>query len=218
MRLSAALEGNLDQILKEETRAATHGAREGIRKGTDVLKSSLRSQVTRAGLGRRLANTWRGKFFDNDRGFSVAGFVYSKAQTIVRAHAEGVTIRPKRGRYLAIPTASAPRRGANPRKRISPSNWPTTKLGPLRWVGRKSGPDLLVADEVRLGKTGRVSKARRTKTGRMGRGATTTVMFILVRQITLKKRLDINSAESRISRLLPQMILRAYRDTGKVTR
>ena len=132
MRLSAALEGNLVKVLQEETRAATHGAREGIRKGTNVLKGTLRAQITRAGLGRRLANTWRGKFFDNDRGFNVTGFVYSKAQTIVRAHAEGAVIRPKRGRHLAIPTASAPRRGANPRKRISPSNWPQEKFGPLQ--------------------------------------------------------------------------------------
>ena len=215
MRLVAALEGNLDKILQDEMRAATHGAREGIRKGTDVLKGTLRSQITRAGLGRRLANTWRGKFYDNDRGFNVAGFVYSKAQTIVRAHTEGATIRPKRGRYLAIPTPSAPRRGANPRKRMSPSNWPQDKFGPLRLIRRRSGPDLLVADEVRISaKTGRASKAKRTKTGKMGKGATTTVMFVLLTQLKLKKRLDLKGPEVRMSRLLPQMILREYRDTG----
>ena len=216
MRLTAAIQGDLDKILQEEIRAATHGAREGIRKGTDVLKSSMRSQVTRAGLGRRLGNTWRGKFFDNDRGFNVAGFVYSKAQTIIRAHSEGVTIRPKRGRYLAIPTPSAPRRGANPRRRMSPSNWPTDKFGPLRLIRRRSGPDLLVADEVRISaKAGRASKAKRTKTGKMGKGATTTVMFILVRQLKLKKRLDLKGPANRMARLLPQMILRAYKEMDR---
>jgi hypothetical protein len=57
-------------------------------------------------------------------------------------------IRSRRGRFLAIPTENAPRKGTDG-KRIRPSTFPEHRFGPLRFVPRPSGPSLLVVDGLR---------------------------------------------------------------------
>ena len=61
--------------------------------------------------------------------------VYTMAPQIIRAFDEGAVIRSKRGRFLAIPTENAPRKGTDG-KRISPSTFPEHRFGPLRFVPR----------------------------------------------------------------------------------
>jgi hypothetical protein len=58
-------------------------------------------------------------------------------------------IRSRRGRFLAVPTENAPRKGSDGR-RISPSSSPEHRFGPLRFVPRQSGPSLLVVDGLRV--------------------------------------------------------------------
>jgi Family of unknown function (DUF6441) len=80
-----------------------------------------------------------------NRKLDAASLVYTKAPQIVRAFDEGAVIRSRRGRFLAIPTENAPRKGTD-RRRISPSTFPEHTFGPLRFVPRQSGPSLLVVD------------------------------------------------------------------------
>jgi hypothetical protein len=82
-----------------------------VRQATDGLKNELRGQVTGAGLGERLAKSWRGDLYPKG-GMSIntAGFIYTKAPQIIGAFAYGVTIRSKQGRFLAIPTQYVTRR------------------------------------------------------------------------------------------------------------
>ncbi len=120
--------------LRDLERAAATGTKEAGR----GLKTELRRQVTSAGLGQRLARTWRDKHFDN-RGLDAASLVYTKAPQIIRAFDEGAVIRSKRGRFLAIPTENAPRKGTDG-KRISPRAFPEHRFGPLRFVYRRNGP------------------------------------------------------------------------------
>jgi hypothetical protein len=92
-------------------------------------------------------------------------------------------IRSKRGRFLAIPTENAPRKGTDG-KRISPRTFPEHRFGPLRFVPRPSGPSLLVVDGVRASfswKSGELRGFRRaTERARArGDGLTTVVMFLL---------------------------------------
>jgi hypothetical protein len=56
---------------------------------------------------------------------------------------QGEPQRSRRGRFLAIPTENAPRRGTDG-KRINPSTFPEHRFGPLRFVPRPSGISLLV--------------------------------------------------------------------------
>jgi hypothetical protein len=86
------------------------------------LKTALHRQVGTAGLGQRLANSWRDKHYPNQR-LDAATLVYTNAPQIIRAFDEGAVIRSRRGRFLAIPTENAPRKGTDGRQ-IKPSTFP----------------------------------------------------------------------------------------------
>ena len=103
---------------------------------------------------------------------------------VVGAHDTGPLIRSQNGFWLAIQTAAAGKsaRGG----RITPGEWERRRGLRLRFVYRRNGPSLLVA-EGRLNTRG-VGVASRSKTGR---GLTTVPVFMLVRQVKLRKRLDL---------------------------
>jgi hypothetical protein len=170
VKLGRSLHADMTAELCGIERAVAVGAREAGR----GLRTELRRQVTSAGLGQRLANSWRDRHYPNQR-LDAASLVYTKAPQIIRAFDHGAVIRSRRGRFLAIPTENAQRKGTDGR-RISPSNFPEHRFGPLRFVPRQSG---------RL---------------------TTVVMFLLVPQVKLRKRLDVARAGERWSAQLPALI------------
>jgi hypothetical protein len=173
------------------------------------LRTELRRQVTSAGFGQKLANAWRDMHYPN-RKLDAASLVYTKAPQIIRAFDEGAVIRSRRGRFIAIPTENVPRKGTDG-KRISPSTFPEHRFGPLRFVPRQSGPSLLVEDGLRASysrQTGQLRGFRRAtdRARRSGQGLTTVVMFLLVPQVKLRKRLDVARAAERWSGQLPALI------------
>ena len=86
-RLVAALSGNLQKLMAAELKAARHAVTTGVRDATEGLKGELRSQITGAGLGARLANTWRGEVYPKGReSLGAAGLVYSRAPVVVASH------------------------------------------------------------------------------------------------------------------------------------
>lgn len=217
MRIDAAIEGNLEEMMRQELDAATAGVQRAVRRGSDLAKGQLRSQVKRAGLGDRLAKTWQNKdrrgrplFWPNE-GLNPAAMVKTSAGHIISAHMEGTLIRARNKRFLAIPTEHAKRvAGKRRRVRISPHNWPGGK-GRLRYVKRRRGPDLLILEEARLTGTGRVSVNTRTKKGSLRKGSAALVMFILVPMVKLKKRpIDIDGVVRKVESMLPAMIIREY--------
>ena len=152
--------------------------------GTD-LKTAWRRQISGAGLGQRLARTIRAANYPKGQpSLNAAALVWSKAPVIIGAHDTGPLIRSKDGFWLAIPTPAAGKstRGG----RITPGEWERRRGVRLRFVYRRRGPSLLVA-EGRLNTRG-VGVASRSKTGR---GLTTVPIFLLVPQVKLRKRLDL---------------------------
>jgi len=209
MKLAATIAGSIKADLEAEVRRIERAVPAGVKEGGVGLKGELRKQVVGAGLGTRLARTWRDRHYPN-RGHDAASLVWSKAPQIIRTFDEGTTIRSKDGFWLAIPTPSAPKRGVGG-KRINPSNFPEHRFGPLRFVYRQRGPSLLVVDGVRVNATtGRVGRRAKggayTKTGRMKAGMATVVMFILVPQVKMPKRLDVKRAAERWVGRLPELI------------
>jgi hypothetical protein len=203
--IARSLQADLQAELRDIERAVTGGTREAGR----GLRTELRRQVTSAGLGQRLANSWRDKHYPNQK-LDAASLVYTKAPQIIRAFDEGAVIRSKRGRFLAIPTENAPRKGTDGR-RISPRTFPEHRSGPLRLVPRPSGPSLLVVDELRASfsrQTGELRGFRRAtdRARRSGQGLTTVVMFLLVPQVKLRKRFDVTRAAERWSGQLTALI------------
>jgi len=192
--------------IKEGEKAVTAATREA---GTS-LKTAWRSQITGAGLGQRLARTIRSEQYPNGRpSLNAAALVWSKAPDIISAHDTGPLIRSRNGFWLTIPTAAAgkSRRGG----RISPVEWESRTGLRLRFIYRRSGPSLLVA-EGRLNKGGR-AVASRSKTGR---GLTSVPIFLLVPQVKLPKRLDLDRDTERVHESMPGLIVANWFEGGFV--
>lgn len=215
MRLLAAVQGDLDALLRAELGAAEQAVSAGVRQATDGLKTELRRQITGADLGTRLANTWRGEVYPKGQpSIGAAGFVWSKAPGLVRLYAEGAVIRSKRGLFLAIPTPAAGKYGDS-RQKITPGAWERIHRMRLRFVYRRGRPSLLVADNARLTGRGRamanIGRRQGAAFTRLA-GRTTVPLFILVPQVTVRRRLDIDGAAQKWIRALPRLLLRNWRE------
>ncbi len=185
MKLTAEIIGDLGRIMAEEVRAGEKAVTVSMRQAGEGLKAAWRAQVVGAGLGRRLAGSIRSQTYPRSgQSLNAAVVVWSKAPVIVGAHDIGPLIRSRNGFWLAIPTEAAGRslRGG----RITPGEWERRNGLRLRFVYRRTGPSLLVA-EARLNTRGRAVRSR----SRTGRGAATVPIFLLVPQVKLPKRLDL---------------------------
>jgi hypothetical protein len=214
MKLAATLARSLHADMHAELRGIECAVTSGTRDTGRGLRTELRRQVTSAGLGQRLANSWRDRHYPNQK-LDAASLVYTKAPQIIRAFDQGTVVRSRRGRFLAIPTENAPKKGTDG-KRISPTTFPQHRFGPLRFVPRSSGASLLVVDGLRASysrQTGQLRGFRRAtdRARRSGQGLTTVVMFLLVPQVKLRKRLDVARAAERWSDQLPALIERQLR-------
>jgi len=168
--------------------------------GTD-LKAAWRGQITGAGLGQRLSRTIRSANYPKGQpSLNAAALVWSKAPVIIGTHDTGPLIRSRNGFWLAIPTPAAGKsaRGG----RITPGEWERRRGLRLRFIYRPRGPSLLVA-EGRLNNRG-VGVASRSKTGR---GLTTVPIFLLVPQVKLHKRLDLDQDAKAAQARIPQAIV-----------
>ena len=177
--------GDIGAMMAAELTAGENAVTRAVGDAGVGLKTAWRAQITGAGLGQRLARTIRSEQFPKGKtSLNAAALVWSKAPVIVGAHDTGPLIRSKSGFWLAIPTAAAGKsaRGG----RITPGEWERRSGLRLRFVYRRNGPSLLVA-EGRLNARGR-AVASRSKTGR---GVTTVPIFLLVPQVQLRKRLDL---------------------------
>jgi hypothetical protein len=86
---------------------------------------------------------------------------------------------------------------------MTPGLWEKLRGQRLRFIYRRGKPSLLVAENqrARQGQRGGFSVASQ-KAQATGRGLVTVPMFLLVPQVTLKKKFDIDSASRRwVSRL-----------------
>ena len=184
-----------------EIRAGEKAVTAAMREAGTGLKTAWRTQITGAGLGPRLANTIRSEQFPKGKpSLNAAALVWSKAPVIVGAHDTGPLIRSKTGFWLAIPTPAAGKsaRGG----RVTPGEWERRSGLRLRFVYRRTGPSLLVA-EGRLNTRGRAVASR----SKSGRGMTTVPIFLLVPQVKLPKRLDLTRDAVRAHDAVPGLIV-----------
>lgn len=165
------------------------------------LKDELREQVVGAGLGRRLANTWRAKRFPEGRpSSSAAAFVWSKAPDIIDGFDRGPLIRTVNGRkYLAIPTENVParRRGSGGKgSHMSPEQVEIAYNQDLHFAKTSNGR-LIAYVEVIGAKNQRGFRPATPKRLAQGRKVAAVVMFILVPTVQMRKRLDVDGAANR---------------------
>lgn len=202
MRYSAQVP-NISELMSGAEVQVARFVTAGMRDVTDGLKTDLRGQVVAAGLGRRLANTWRGQTYPK-AGDSVeaAAYVSTNAPKLIDAFDRGVTITAKNGKFLAIPTPDAGVRQVSKRRTagstnntLTPSAWEHETGVKLRFVPTKTG-GVLVADAFFRRQAARYQGRKSFKAIKEAgplKGRSFVVIFVLVRQAKLRKRLDIET-------------------------
>jgi hypothetical protein len=77
MKLAAAIARSLQAGMQAELRDLETAVATGTRDAGRGLKTELRRQVTSAGLGQRLANSWRDRHYPNQK-LDAASLVYNQ--------------------------------------------------------------------------------------------------------------------------------------------
>jgi hypothetical protein len=205
MKLKMDFSPDLVGLLKEEIRVGEQAVTAAMKVAGSELKQAWRQQITGAGLGQRLPRSIRNKTYPEHRdSIDAAAFIWSNAPEILSAHDRGVLIRSKNGFYLAIPTEAAGKgRGG---ARLTPGEWERRRGMRLRFIYRKGGPSLLVAEKARINTRG-TAVASRSKTGR---GQVSAPIFILVPQVKLRKRLDLTRDAEKVARSVPGLIVEKW--------
>ena len=201
MKLKLDIKPDLAAMMQAEIAAGERAVTTAMREAGTNLKTAWRGQITGAGLGMRLANSIRSQSFPKaGESLDAAALVWSKAPVIVGAHDTGPLIRSKDGFWLAIPTEAAGRglRGG----KITPGEWERRRGLRLRFIYRRTGPSLLVA-EGRLNTKGQAVVSR----SKTGRGKVTAPIFLLVPQVKLPKRLDLARDAERAHDAVPGLIV-----------
>ncbi len=177
MKLKLDIDPDIVAMMAAEVAAGERAVTAAMREAGTGLKTAWRTQITGAGLGRRLANSIRNQNFPRSgESLDAAALVWSKAPIIIGAHDTGPLIRSKEGFWLAIPLPAAgkSKRGG----RITPGEWERRRGLRLRFVYRRTGSSLLVA-EGRLNTKGQAVVSR----SKTGRGKVTAPIFLLVPQV-----------------------------------
>ncbi|WP_323775948.1 DUF6441 family protein [Leisingera sp.] len=225
----------LDEIIEAE-KAVSYGTKEA---GRGLLKD-WRGQV-RSSLSYRMAGALRARNYpDRQNSINAASLVYApsnkgskrlaplygkdpgaSASEVLEAHDKGATIRSPNGFFLAIPLGKAARmRGADTtgrgdRSRITPGGWERRTGRQLRLVYRKGQNSLLVDD-------GAVAPGNQMKwRGGRGGGRYTSPraikrrepipIFVLVPQVKLRKKLDLDRDAIKWGGQLPALILKNWK-------
>jgi hypothetical protein len=186
---------------------------------TEGLKQALRDDVVAAGLGDRLAKVWRGKTYPRDSRETLdpAGTVYvtpgkarrGNAPRIIDFYSAANTINPVLADALAIPTKDCPRTGASrgAKRFMTPVEVEArfnAELVPRRLKSGRLGLFISVVPGLSTLKGGYrpVTKQRVAK----GRVERLLLMFVLVRQVQGRKRLNHKSIDAQWRRKFPAIL------------
>lgn len=211
--IRAVTVGDIAKAMRDEIKAGEKAVKTSMAEAGKGIQAGWRAQIASAGLGARLPRTIRTRAYPiGEDSMNAASLVWSNAPVIIGAFDRGVTIRSNDGFWLAIPTPEAGKTGLG-RKRITPGGFEQRTGIRLRFVYRKSGASLLVADGARINARGRAVMSRaKVRADGIQRGAVTAVIFWLVPQVTLRKRLDLARDIDRWANRVPGLIVNNWRD------
>ncbi|MDN5786913.1 DUF6441 family protein [Pseudorhodobacter sp.] len=211
MKLLVTIQNDLPRFMKGQIDVGARAVTAGVAGATLDLKTAWRGQITSAGLGNKLAGSIRSQVFPKGKASpNAAGLVWSKAPKLISAHNTGPLIRSSDGFWLAIPLPAAGKgaRGA----KITPLQWERRTGKRLRFVFRKGNTALLVADDSRENKRRlAVNKGGKRRKDGILTGAATIPIFVLVPQVKLRKRLDLDAVARSQAAGLPARIRSAWK-------
>lgn len=227
--------------MEEEIVAIAAVLRRAVARTGRQVQQELRAQARAGGFkdgGRAIANAWRLRTYPAEgtapRTWRPAALVYSNAPDIADAFDKGVPIVAKGKRWLAFPTgwnAIRGRRGASSRGglRVTPEQMMAAK-GDAFVIRSKSNPAVrlwcLRVREVRgLSRRGRnrirlwAGPAEVMTGNRKGRQQAASdllvqgfvPMFLLVKSVSVRKRLDIGAVRARAAGLLASNVVAELR-------
>jgi hypothetical protein len=235
MRLSVGLNTTFAQVLENVAADGRAAVTAGIRGATADLKNTLRAQVRANFASRSLPTTWQQLDFPaRGQSLSAAGRVFSRVPVIINAYSEARAIRGRRGQRLAIPTGWNATRGRRGRGeagvRITTAQM---AANPSAFVVRAKGNPgvLLWCLPVAQGEAGVSARGRRSRAlvaggavqiatgkdrGRLRRREALkqgfVPMFILLREVRLARRIDLDGPIRATSAAIPRKITAAWRD------
>ncbi|MCC6719863.1 MAG: hypothetical protein IT555_18440 [Acetobacteraceae bacterium] len=235
MRLAIGLNTTFADVLESVAADGRAAVTAGIRDATTDLKNTLRAQVRANFASRSLPTSWQQLDFPR-RGQSLraAGRVFSRVPVIIDAYTEARSIRGRRGQRLAIPTGWNAVRGRRGRGeqgvRITTAQMAANPKSFL--VRAKGRPDVLLwclpvaQGDARTSAHGRktralvaggvVQVATGKDRGRLRRKDALkqgfVPMFILLREVRLAKRIDLEGPIRATTAGIPGRITAAWRD------
>lgn len=193
------------EIVADIEAEVSQHATEAMRGTTRKTVLELRRQVIGAGMGQRLANTWRDRVYpERRRSMTPSGYIWSNAPAIIDGFSRGATIVARGGkRFLAIPTKNVPlaRRSAGRTKRgpMTPAEVEHAFNADLFYKRGKQGRVLAFLNLVRAKTPKGRQRVRRPTKGRsrQGREPQPILMFVMVPNVRLPKLFDLDDAAQR---------------------
>ena len=226
MKLGATIVGDLKAVMADEVRTTEQAVTTAIDRAGSGLQREWRGAVSGA-LGRRLGNAVRfNRYPAQGTSLDAAAYVFVRpgkggrggAADIVSSFDEGTLIRRGGGRWLAIPTENTPLKARG--RRATPADLESaTKFGgfgrDLELVPtNRPGVMLLVMPVVRA-KNGRGIKPATPRRLKAGRQQDFVVMFILVRQVQMPKRFDLQTIAEQWGARLPAIVVAEMERVGR---
>lgn len=217
----------MTDLAKELEADGASAVRRGMIEATAETLEDVRRDTQGAFAGNRLPKTWRARVFpDAQDSLDAAGWIETRAPKIIGPAATGAVIRARGGTWLAVPTREAGRfglkagaggfgvttnsRGA--RERITPGGFERRTGMRLRFVYLGPSRAMLVVDQAQLTRGLASPYSGRGRGARLyGPAGRTIVVFTLVPQVRMKKRLDLDALANRAGDRAAQAIVRNWR-------
>jgi len=205
--MSSQISGLAEAFAAAEAEVAAT-ATAAMKDAGEGLCNALREDVVKAGLGRRLANTWRFQVYpSHGKSLDPAAVVWSKAPKLLDAFDRNPNIVPVNGaKMLAIPTKNTPnkhgRGGATP---MTPVEVEALYNQDLILKPGRLGHYYAFVNAV-AAKSGR--GFRQATKGRLaqGRKADLVLMFVLIKSVRPGKRVDIQRRIDQWTARIPGLV------------
>lgn len=215
-------------LAKEIEKSGGNAVRLAMLEAVAETLDDVRAETARAFSGNRLPKTWRGRVFpQNAASLDAAGWIETKAPKIIDPSARGATIRAANGFWLAVPTREAGRYGIRAgaggfgtttnsrgaREAITPAGFVRRTGLKLRFVYDSPRRSFLVVDQAQLTRGLAAPYRSRGRGSRLyGPAGKTIVVFTLVPQVRMKKRLDLDAVAKRGADRAAAAIVKYWRD------
>jgi hypothetical protein len=218
MAFETRIEGSIRLQVDDAVLTVAGALRRAVTSVGRQTQAVLRAQARSAGFkdgGRAMANAWRVDLYPaagrGIRSWRPAALVHSKMPELVHIFDQGAVVTAKGRKYLAIPTPinrlSGRRQDGRYRTRVTPQEMfrlggfvrPSRNPRVLLWCLRlrsettKRGRLKLFAGRYSEILTGRV-KGQQARRQEYAAAHSFVPMFLLIKQVTLRKRLDLADA------------------------